>query len=99
MLLNKLALCVKKSWEDTQTSVSWPNCGGSDTQSTYIPRVPQCLSPRPNRNPPPPPASKCAPSPEPKLGAHTWLRVSGWGCPNSDDWRKSLALCLLFGRI
>jgi hypothetical protein len=26
---------------------------------------------------------------------HTRLRVRGWGSPNSDDWRKSLALCLL----
>ncbi len=26
-------------------------------------------------------------------GGHTRLRVSGWGSPNSDDWRKSLALC------
>ncbi len=23
------------------------------------------------------------------------LRVGDWGSPNSDDWRKSLALCLL----
>jgi hypothetical protein len=22
----------------------------------------------------------------------------GWGSPNSDDWRKSLALCLLCGK-
>jgi hypothetical protein len=28
---------------------------------------------------------------------HTCLRVRGWGSPNSDDWRKSLALCLLCG--
>jgi hypothetical protein len=26
---------------------------------------------------------------------HTRLRVRGWGSPNSDDWRKGLALCLL----
>jgi hypothetical protein len=30
-----------------------------------------------------------------EAGAHTRLRVRGWGSPNSDDWRKSLALCLL----
>jgi hypothetical protein len=29
--------------------------------------------------------------PEP---GHTRLWVRGWGSPNSDDWRKSLALCL-----
>ncbi len=28
-------------------------------------------------------------------GGHTRLRVRGWGSPNSDDWRKSLALCQL----
>jgi len=25
---------------------------------------------------------------------HTSLRVRGWGSPNSDDWRKSKALCM-----
>ncbi len=30
-------------------------------------------------------------------GGHIRLRVRGWGSPNSDDWRKSLALCLLCG--
>jgi hypothetical protein len=30
-------------------------------------------------------------------GGHTRLRVGGWGSPNFDDWRKSLALCLLSG--
>jgi hypothetical protein len=46
---------------------------------------------------PPPfsPASVPLP-PEPKgEGGHTRLRVRGWGSPNSDDWRKGLALCLL----
>ncbi len=28
-------------------------------------------------------------------GRQTRLRARGWGTPNSDDWRKSLALCLL----
>jgi hypothetical protein len=27
-------------------------------------------------------------------GVHTRLRARGWGSPNSDDWRKGLALCL-----
>jgi hypothetical protein len=37
------------------------------------------------------PASECAPtSPEPKEE----VRVRGWGSPNSDDWRKGLALRL-----
>jgi hypothetical protein len=35
--------------------------------------------------------------PEPGRGGgrYTRLRVRGWGSPNSDDGRKSLALCLL----
>jgi hypothetical protein len=28
---------------------------------------------------------------------HTRLRAGGWGCPNSDDWSKGLALCLHCG--
>ncbi len=41
-------------------------------------------------------ASECTPPPAPvaKGWGHTRLRVRGWGSPNSDDWRKSLALCL-----
>ncbi len=65
-----------------------------DTQSTYIFIVPQCVSSRPNWVPSSP-ASECAPPPKknPKGGgAHTRLRVRGLGSPNSDDWRKSLAL-------
>ncbi len=46
-------------------------------------------------SPNPTPASECALPPGPKGGAHTRLRVRGWGSPNSNDWRKSLALCLL----
>ncbi len=39
---------------------------------------------------------ECAPPPGTKWGwGHTWLRVRGWGSPNSNDCRKSLALCLL----
>jgi hypothetical protein len=39
---------------------------------------------------------RVCPSPRYQGGGHTRLRVRGWGSPNSDDWRKSLALCLLF---
>jgi hypothetical protein len=24
-----------------------------------------------------------------RVGGHTRLRLRGWGCPNSDDWRKA----------
>jgi hypothetical protein len=33
-----------------------------------------------------------------RVGGHTRVRVRGWGSLNSNDWRKSLALCLLCGR-
>jgi hypothetical protein len=46
--------------------------------------------------PPPSLASECAPLPPSKGGggAHS-PAGEGWGSPNSDDWRKSFALCLL----
>ncbi len=47
-------------------------------------------------SPPLSPASVPLPS-EPRGEGHTRLRVRGWGSPNFDDWRKSLALCLLCG--
>ncbi len=50
-------------------------------------------------SPNPSPACECALPPEPKGGGgHTRLRLKGWGIPNSDDWRKSLAICLLCGQ-
>jgi hypothetical protein len=40
------------------------------------------------------PLSRQRVCPSPR-GGHTRLQVRGWGSPNTDDWRKSLALCLL----
>jgi hypothetical protein len=59
---------------------------------------PQCMSPRRNWDSPTPSlASECAPIPGTKRwGAHSPVQV-GVGSPNSDDWRKSLAFCLLCG--
>jgi hypothetical protein len=61
------------------------------------------MSPRRNWDSPTPSlASECDPPPaEPGTGGggHTRLRVRGWGSPNADDWRKSLALCLLCGSL
>ncbi len=37
--------------------------------------------------------------PQGTRGGHSRLRVRGWGSPNSDDWRKSFALCLLCARV
>ncbi len=59
----------------------------------HIYRVPQSMFPRRYWDYPTlSPASECAPPPEPTQ--HTRLRVRS---SNSDDWRKSLALCLLCG--
>ncbi len=66
-------------------------------KSTNIDRVPQCVSPRQNWDPPPLSRKQVCPPPPPESkggGGHTRLRVRGWGSPNSDDWRKSWALCL-----
>jgi hypothetical protein len=45
----------------------------------------------------PTPLSPASVSLPPETGGtgHTSLRVGVGGSPNSDDWRKSLALCLL----
>ncbi len=64
-------------------------------QCKVMPRVPQCLSPRPNGDPHPLSRQRVCPSTGTKGGGgHTRLRVRGGG-PNLDDGRKSLALCLL----
>ncbi len=64
-----------------------------------IPRVSQFLSPRPNWDHPQPLSRKrVRPSPPEALGGGGGTlayRSGGWGSPNSDGWRKSLALCLL----
>ncbi len=57
------------------------------------------MSPRRNWDSPIPSlVCECAPSPRTKgWGGHTRQWARGWGSPNSDDWRKSLALCQLCG--
>jgi hypothetical protein len=44
---------------------------------------------------PPTPSPQASVSPPGTKGGHTRLRMRKWGCPNSDDWRKILALCIL----
>ncbi len=44
---------------------------------------------------PPPLSPAIVPLPPEPKGGHTRLRGRGRGSPNSDDWRKSLALCLV----
>ncbi len=49
-------------------------------------------------NPPTPIPQASVPYPRTKgWGAHSPAAEGVWGSPNSDDWRKSLALCLLCG--
>jgi len=55
---------------------------GRTYHNLHIHRVPRCMSPRRNWDSPTPLSRQ---------------RVRGWGSPNSDDWRKSLELCLLYG--
>ncbi len=64
----------------------------------YSLRVPHCMSPRRNETlPTPHPQANVPLPPEPgEGGGHTRLRVRGLVSPNSDDWRKGLALCLLW---
>jgi hypothetical protein len=49
-------------------------------------------------SPSPQPQASVPPPPQPKEGGLTLSggRVRGWGSPNSDDWRKRLALCLFW---
>jgi hypothetical protein len=71
-------------------------CADTAKYIHYIPRVPQCLSPRlvGIRTPQPPLPLSSTSTPEPRSGEHARLRVRGWGSPNSDDWRKSLSTLL-----
>jgi hypothetical protein len=52
-----------------------------------VPRIPQCMSPCLNWDPPPPPlVSDCVTPQNQRRRGHTRLRVRGWGGPNSDDY-------------
>ncbi len=85
--INFILLKTVKGADDPSCS----DCRRGAPQSAYINRVPQCMSLRRNWDSPNPSlASECAPSPGTRRGTYR-LRVS----PDSDDWRKSLALCLL----
>ncbi len=62
-------------------------------------RAPQCTCMSPRRNwdsPNPSLASECALPPDQRVGGHSRRRLRGWGSSNSDDWRKSLALCGMY---
>jgi hypothetical protein len=88
---------MKTLWCKNQENPSCRKGWGwrSNTPTKYkhiLYRVSQCMSPRRNWDSPTPSlASECAPPPGTKgRGAHS---PAGWGSPNSDDWRNSLALC------
>ncbi len=55
-------------------------------QSTYIPRVPQCMSHRPNWDPHPLSCERVCPSPRTKGGTH--LPAGGWGGPQFGRLKK-----------
>jgi hypothetical protein len=65
------------------------------SQSTHIYRVPQSISLVGIGTLPStlsPASVPLPPEPCKRGGGHsTSLRVRGWGCPNSDDWRKAYA--------
>ncbi len=62
------------------------------------PWVPQCLSHRPNWDPPNTPYCKRECPPEPKGGGHTRLRVRGWGSQFGRLKKKTSTLCTLCWR-
>ncbi len=69
-----------------------------------LPRVPECLSLRPNwLLPPPLPQASVSPPPELEPtgggGGKIRLRVRGRGGANSDNWREALTLCILCGTL
>ncbi len=72
--------------------------GGGGGVHHRVDRVLGFFSSRPNWDPLPPlPLESVSPPPEPMgEGIHSSASV-GVECPKSDDWRKSLVLCLLCG--
>ncbi len=56
----------------------------------------QCPSPLRNWDPPPSSPASCPSSPNQRGGGAQSLAAKGVGGPNSDAWRKSLVLCLLY---
>ncbi len=79
---------MKQNPSDTVTQYLMYSCIESTT--VYVPSSELGLSHPVSRQ-------RVCPSPEPKGGGHTRPLARGWGSPNSDDWRDSLALCLFCG--
>jgi hypothetical protein len=65
------------------------------TQSTYIARVPQCLSPCPTWDPPPPLPQASVPPQNQRGRGHARLRVKGWGDPIQTNGKKPSTLSTL----
>ncbi len=75
---------------DTHYTLTRSEGGGGPSPTNSELRLPHPLFRKRVRLPPPPPP------PGSQTGRdHTRLRVRGWWSPHYDDWRKSLAICLL----
>jgi hypothetical protein len=76
------------------TVTNWDFFLSYESQSTCLEYHSVC--PLVGTGTPPPPLLQASVPPRNQRGrVHTRQRVRGWGSPNSDDWSKSLALCLL----
>ncbi len=89
-----MLVTVKTSSSRKLTLGTWKNPTGIHE---YIYLENQVYVPSLELGPPHPlsPYSEWDPPPGTKEGGHIRLRERGFGSPNSDDWRKCLALCLL----
>ncbi len=90
---------LQQQWRPSASLYSL-NCRGFYT----IPRVPECLSLRPNWLPQPPYTQASVPPPPPpgtKGGSNTCLRVRGWGEPirTTEECVELQHFSLLYGKL
>jgi hypothetical protein len=81
----------------TSSTVEPGRRSSPQSTGTYLYRVPQCTYiPSSELGPAPPPLPQASVPPRnQRVGGRGGTLTCGWGSPNSDDWRKRLALCLL----
>jgi hypothetical protein len=85
---NKQQIGIRNEMQQCGIAQKWLASDGGgggvteeEAQSTYIPRVPQCLYPRANWDPPLSRSRVCSPLPEPKGGGVTHSPVGDGGVP------------------